>query len=383
MVRIFIAIKDIICRSIEHFLRLKRKKIILFVVRNEIMFSYAYEVYKLLENDVRLSLWFCFATPAQCIDLQKIKKRHRIRSIHYFFAKKINWDLILYPDHQQGFLEQCPKIYIGHGLNSGKLVDGQDYVFSKGAYDETGCMIYQKIFRHSEFVAQSLIQRYPQFKAKVKVVGSLTLDGLEAVTVDKDKELKLFNFDISKKTILIVSTWGAHSLIQSRGEEVLSELPDILKDYNVILSLHLNNFTNAYYRSAVDWKSAINAVEGIAGFYFVKPGESSYRLLPLADLMVTDMTSLGLYYTILKRPIIYYKHPDERLGAGSLITELQKVAPVVNELKGLRSKIERGFKDFDVSRLDRFTQEVFSFYGQAWMRHKEEIYDSLSLTAKE
>lgn len=374
VVRALIYLKGIVCRIIERSLRNKKERLVLFAVRNEIMFHYAYAIYERLKSDKRLKVLFCFVTPEQFVNLAKVKAEYRVPGIPFFFARKIKWDLIVFPDHHYGFLPKCPKIYIGHGLSTSRIVDGDDYVFGRRAYDERGQMIYRKIFWPSEFVAEQIQEKLPQFTPFIKVTGSLLLDAMPSLVSDREKELKRLGLDPAKKTVLIASTWREESLIQSSAMDLARELPSVLAQYNVILSIHLNNFT----KGKIEWQGYLAQVKH-KNFYRIDPTEYVYPFLPLADLLVMDITSLGLFYTIFERPVVYFKQPGMSYGVGDTLGQLEDAAYVIDDLVDLRSRIDQGFKNFDPRRMRSFTEKVFSHRGMAWQRHQEEIYDSLSL----
>ena len=95
-------------------LKYKKKKDILFPIRNELMFQYAYEIQKVLESDQRLRLWYCCINPDLFLNFPQVRIKYSLKTLPYKIARWIKWDLVLYPDHGSCFRADTSKIYTGH-----------------------------------------------------------------------------------------------------------------------------------------------------------------------------------------------------------------------------------------------------------------------------
>ena len=362
-------------------LKFKTRKDILFVIENELMFKYAYEVYQQLSGDKRVRLWFCVVYPERFNDVSEMKKRFKAGIVPYGLARRIKWDLILYPNHGPYFRNDCPKIYIGHGLGSGKVGRIKDhYVFGKYSLNGNGRVIYKKIFLAGEHVKEQVRKHYPVFYPHVKVVGSLLGDRLVNADIQNSVRSTAPNLDRGKKTVMLASSWGPHSLIQSQKNKIARGVRNLAGEYNVVISLHPNNFNKIHFEG-VDLAQLFSEMEH-ENVHIQKPGDDGHLLLPFADVLVTDMTSLGLYFPLLNKPIIFYDSPGQEYFPDSLNQELRKASHVTRDVSDLRSDVREALKNFDKEKMEGLAERTFSYRGRARERYSYEIYESLGLKQK-
>ncbi len=366
--------------AVEAFaLKFKRTRDVLFPVDNELMLTYALQVSRLLEKDRRLRLWFCPHSPGHFRDLGQTVKEHGLRTVPYGLARWLPWDLIVYPCHAPHLRPGRPSIYVGHGLSSGKSVNGKHYVFSNNSTDTEGRVIYDKIFTSSEFLSGQIREHYPEFWPAIRVVGSLLIDEVLSQRPDREDVMRAHGLDPAKKTVMITSSWGPCSLIQSRGEELVKIIPGLCRDYNVVLSLHCNNFSAVHYQG-LDMDALLSAVQGrVQGLYVMPPAFSSQDVLPWVDLMVHDMTSLALYFPFFKKPMLYFDHPDLEFTSSGLIAELKKVVPNFRDPQELPRLVADNMSGRLPAGFGRLTEMISSYPRAAGRRYLEEIYGSLGM----
>lgn len=358
--------------------RLTPTKNVLFVVHNEIMFQCAYEIDRAMGSDSRVKLWYCIVPPARATVWSRLKKQYQIRTVSHRLARKVKWDLIVFPDHSGAFRPECVKIYAGHGIESGKKVKGTTYVFGPRSVDVAGNQIYQKIFCTSEYIRAQVEGAHPEFSPRVRVVGSLLADRLWQQTPNREELLGSMSLDVERKTVFICSTWGPDSLVQAAGETLVAEIDRLGLDHNVILSLHYLNYEGSRH-DRVNVDQMLSRIQA-QHFYLTKPDEEGgIFLLPLADILVTDTTSLGLYFPQYARPIIFYDIPSVQLDPVGLAAELRRTAYVIRDLSGLEHHISRCAANFRPDSMRELSSRIVSYQGRAAERHKKEIYDSLGL----
>lgn len=361
----------------------REKKDVLLVVQDEIMFSYVREIYENLKNDKRLRLWFKFLSPKRFNDQNQtlLKEKYQLQTVPKFVAKKGRWDLILLPAHYRGLPSDCKKILVGHSLTAGKKFQGKAYRFCYQARDNNNIIIYEKIFVESDSVAGQACRLYPEAKSKIRVVGSMHADNIKQYSYEKKNIFKRTRLDPNRLTVMVASTWGAHSLIQAQGETLENQIPEIADKYNLIISLHLRNFVHPTKgdRNCMHFLK-YNESKNV---HVISPGVEAFPLLANTDILVTDHTSLGLYFPPFHRPIITYINSDLDLDGTSMIPQLRKVSYQVGSLNNLVHEIEQAITTFDKDRMKVLSEKVCSYQGRAWERVREEIYDSLSLTEPE
>ncbi len=372
-------IKKIFYFAIDSLFIFKKKKYVLFVVRNEIMFSYARPIYEHLNNDKRLRIYFCFPAPQDFLNenLEKLRKIHKFKTFHYPLARFLKWDLIFFPDHWPYFRRDCRQIYIGHGVGSSKKVGGESYVYGRRSCHADNTIIYDKIFTRSEYEHKRIEKYYPRFYSRSKVVGSLLVDEIKRFTLLKDEILRKINFSSEKKILMVVSTWGPFSFIQTKGLEFISKIPDIADKYNIIISIHHNNF-EAKYSGGQNWQDLLGRIK-CKNVFTILDAREPYYLLANADILLTDITSLGLYFPILERPIIFFDNENVRLEPDCLTLELRKVSYVIKDLANIKSDIVKAIETFSPEKMKELSSKIFSYIGSSWQRYAQEIYDSLSM----
>jgi len=365
---------------LDLFMMTQRKKWIVFVVQNELMFQYAYEIYKIIYEDEQLNIMFCFALKKRFLSYGKIRKNYSVKSMPLWIARHLKWHLILFPCHfERNFRKESQKIYSEHALPAGKKINGESYAYGSLSLDKNGQVIYQKIFISSHHAADLIKEYYPLFYPHVRVVGSLLLDKLS----NRADQVLVPKKDPDKKTIMFVSTWGLHSLIQAQGINLVEEMLRLSEHYNLILSPHFHN-----YHSNKKWPVDMREIEkqlAQTNVFVVQPNSGSNGTLSFladTDLLITDSTSVCLYYPQFCRPIIYYNNSDVQYTKYSLMIDLKEISYSVSEIKNMKWHINCAFDQFSSEAMRVFAEKVSSYPGKSEARYKEEIYDSLNFLDK-
>lgn len=357
----------------------RNQKYILFIVQNEVMFRSVCKIYEIVKGDQRFCFWFYFLGDKWFYENNRevIIHKNRLPVVSKFLVKRFKWDLVIQPSHYRWLWKGCKRIFVNHGLGSGKKIGAETYVFGSHARDRDNEIIYHKIFVNSHFVAEKIKESYPDYYPRIRVVGDLDVDDLPNYSLQKEDLFGQAGLDINRPTILIASTWGPLSLIQNQAIELVEKIPEITANYNLIFSVHLNNFL---VKINGDWKGR-PLIENLycKNVYLMKTDENRFPLLANADLLITDSTALGLYFPFLGRPIIYYDCPELEFCGVSLIPELRRVSHVVKDFSKIELEIEYAFAHFDRNKMQSLCEKICSYRGRARERFKEEIWDSLTL----
>jgi len=360
-------------------LKRKTKKDVLLVVTNEIMFAYARPIYDNLARDRKIRPWLCFCSPYRFRkqNLARIRSKKRFRTILFAVARRLKWDLVLYPLHHRRFRADCKKIYVGHSMMVGKAAGGESYKYGRHTRDENNNLVYDKIFAAGAHEKEMTRRLYPEIHPTVRVVGSLLADGLLASVGEKSKILAGLGFDVNRKTIMVASTWGPHSFAQNLGAEFMEGVGCLLKTYNIIFSVHQHNFLPKC-SPKINWSELARRTK-LSDFHISTNNEESISLLLAADLLVTDHTSLSLYYLLLHRPIVFYENANVEYLPGTSIVELKKVAHIIRDIDNIEQDIRHAFDNCNVKEIAEAAAKVCDHQNRAWGRYKEEIYDTILL----
>lgn len=365
--------------SIKRGLTYRNKKCVLIVISHRILFQYAEPVQQLLEANPLIKVKYCFNTYNKEgeEDVQKLAGSLKGKLIPHSVAKLYQWDLIIFPDHGKFFRKECPKFRIEHGVYSGKTVDGKSYFFGDTSFDDDNNVRYDKLLVSSKFVKKIGLSISEKFKGRIKVVGNILADDFIESCEELPSLPESFQHDKDKKTIMFTSTWGGISLWQNCGKQLLEHLPTLSERYNCIVSAHVLNFTNSAEDAAL-WDSAAKKYEN-SNVYLVEYGADPLKLMAHCDLVISDMTSLALYFPLKERPIIYFDIPNERLSKKGLIHQLKKAAYCIHDFATIEQDIENAITDFDPTKIKKLVKRSFSKKNRARECFLKESYRTLKL----
>lgn len=171
-------------------------------------------------------------------------------------------------------------------------------------------------------------------------IGFPKTDALLNGTLNRQTLLEKFGFDGSRPVILYAPTGQKRNSLETMGKAVLKKLTKA-DEFDIILKTH------DHPKKAVDWGSKLNRFEGphfrITGDLDVIP------LLFLADLLITDASSVSSEYSLLDRPMVFLDVPEliERAKAknGAMVdmdTWGRKGGAIVSDPKKVTKAIRRG-----------------------------------------
>ena len=360
--------------------RFKKKTHVLYVAKNKLMFNNIIDIHQAMKADPLLVNIVCFAKPNLFSEdeITNLKQAYQLKTIPYKWAKYLNWDLIVFPDHNPEFRETCKKVYINHGIFTGVQFHGQYYEFSGGARNTKNEIIYDKIFVSSEYLEIELQKRLPELNGIIKSVGNIFIDEIINSKENKKRVFQTLNFNNKLKTIMLVSTWGDNSLIQSQGEQLLKQVASLSEHYNIILSLHLNCYRKEHSEGK-DWLELLQTCNR-KNVFLVPPGGKIFDLFQYVDLYVADRTSLSLYFSIMQKPMVLFNNDKLILNDLSLMKKIRAIVPLIDNIDILSVKtINAYIANFNKSELHKLSEYTSSYQGESLTRHVNEIYDTLNL----
>lgn len=363
---------------------LKRRKEVLLVAQNELMFSYCHLIYRLLRGDDRLRIYFVFPHIAYFSrsNILSLKKRYKIKTVPPKVASLCHWDLIIYPDHGwfMPYKRDLKKIYVGHGLIAGAAsgtINGEiwsfDYRHTLRAGHEP---FYDKIFVPSEYIRQIGIKQYPKLKDIIVATGSLMFDDFLKALSKKNKNP--CQDSGQGKNVMIVSTWGKHSLIQRHGEALIEQIRLLHRKYNFIISLHPSNFLKDH-SEGIDWKERMVELERLYGVRTIFSPLDWKSHLAKADLLIVDHSSMFMFFLAADRPILHQKINGAVLNEGSPVYLLMEKAYTIENFEDLGRKIEEADKNYKKGTFNELLANVVSHTGSADREYRRIIYSLLNL----
>lgn len=285
------------------------------------------------------------------------------------------WDLIIFADHNntRWFHPDIPKINYGHGLTSGKTHGpGGSWHFGQNALDNHGRPLYHVMFVESAHFRNIALGENPALDGTLAVVGSLTADRLLALDQQRNDVQRKLGIGLKKPVFVIFSTWGPGSLLQRFGLAVLNQLPDLAQQYQIFLIIHpLNDQDEFPDKLAILERLEEYKRGGLA--LRVEPDESWVPYLAAADIVLTDHTSLSLYYALLERPLFFVPLDTNAITQESVIWEFYKLQKPYSPDISLMEQLQQVTRNFSIEKHRAAVNLVLDERGHARERICAEI----------
>ena len=180
-------------------------------------------------------------------------------------------------------------IYVPHDVNSSNLT------FHKNALDHFDT-IFTSGFKNKEEIKERE-EKYALPSKKLVEWGSGVIDNMTESYLELSKEKKA-----GKKTILIAPSWQKDNIFDSCIEEMLDEL--IQTDYQVIVRPHPQYVR--HFEGRVDLLAEKYKKDGVE----FQKDFSSNKTVYMADLLVTDWSSISLEYAFSTlKPVLFINTP--------------------------------------------------------------------------
>ncbi len=361
--------------------RFSRKKNILMVCSGTQTVEHLSEIWELLKHDQNLKFYLFVTTPIRPQGMyQRISSKLNVSEIGVLKLMLMRWDLIILPDHLHFIscwnLFYWPTLRIPHGM-AGKRVDGESWFFGKHCFNENGEIPYTRILVYSEAEMRLAITYNPLFKDKVVVAGNLKSDSLFMKLKNRDKIRNQMGLQQEETLILIVSTFGPTSLMNTIGEVLLSEAAHLSSQFRFALCIHP-------LEHAIKIDEEFNWLEYLSklrskGFLVLEPSEDWEYYMLACDILLTDHTSLSLYGVSLGKSFIYVPIPETAIEKNGFIWELMNISPLLSsDASNLEDCIVRAKNSYCKDKLKNLNGKFCSFSGEANVITKSAIYDILN-----
>ncbi len=366
------------------FYRKDRKKVLL-VAQNNVAVIHIHPISMLLCNNKRevqqfiTTDWF----PARETTKDDLNT-HCSKYINIIFALVLYWDLIIFVNHPWGFgiwfAPFIKKIYINHGLHTGKINNrqGEDGVYGPCRVNRPFKRpYYQCMLVSSEHEKKQAIFENPFLKDRLYVAGFLKADNLVKQNYQREAIRHKLNLSPHTVVIHIISTWGSHSLMQTIGEELLDEAVRLADKTNCqfIFSLHPRHdeFGDIQSRFRNDILDNFEK-KGLT----VNRGLDWEEYVIAADCAISDHSSLSLYYFLLNKPVSYIKVQSTEYLEDYLFNFLNQNFPCLNQANELVAIVHQLMtNDFKVP-INKVKKMILSHQGKSAERYLQKIEQLLN-----
>jgi CDP-glycerol glycerophosphotransferase (TagB/SpsB family) len=214
---------------------------------------------------------------------------------------------------------------------------------------------------------------------RLRHVGFAKTDRLTNGTLDARATREKHGLDPARPTVLYAPSWGAESSLDQYGEALLAALAGW--GGNTLVKLHDNAYDPRYARR--DWRAFL---DGLTGPRFAAP--RVWDVIPLmhaADLLITDISSVGFEFLQVDRPLLFMDFPGQlvRWENADLETWGRKTGTLVQQPAALPAAIDRALasprEQSDIRRAA--CADIYFNVGRATDAGMAELYGLLGLAA--
>ncbi|MBO0801601.1 MAG: hypothetical protein J2P25_00785 [Nocardiopsaceae bacterium] len=217
----------------------------------------------------------------------------------------------------------------------------------------------------------------PEAANRCVVVGDLAYDRMVASLPLRERYRRALGIAPSQRLVVVTSTWGTGSLIESWRElpaRLAGELPR--DEYKVALVLHPNVWTWHGDYSLRLWLSRARA----AGLMVMPPEGSWQSLLIAADLVIGDHGSVTLYGAALDRPVLLAgDYAKATVVPGTPPGKLAGTADRLIDGPPLSGQVTAAISAHDRGRFDFLVARMFARRGEAAETLRDFLYSRLRL----
>jgi CDP-glycerol glycerophosphotransferase (TagB/SpsB family) len=173
------------------------------------------------------------------------------------------------------------------------------------------------------------------------------------------------------QVLLIFSTWGPDSLIQRFGTILLEDIFKVSETYKVYLLIHPLNDRNEFPDK--DTIFEFLELHHDRAVRRVDPFVSFLPYLVAADVVLTDHTSLFLYYALLKKPYLFVPLLTEYIEHESLILKFYRLQERYDPNLPLGNQLDCAIKNFPAKQHKEIAKLLIDESGYAKQRIRDEI----------
>ncbi len=203
---------------------------------------------------------------------------------------------------------------------------------------------YDTVFALGPYMVRRYVERgfFEAGDPRLRPIGFAKTDRLTNGTLDAAATRAGLGLDPGRPTVLYAPSWGEESSLDKMGEPLLRALQ--AWGGNTIVKLHDNAFDRRYAKT--DWRALLDA---LAGPRFAAP--RVWDVVPLmhaADLLITDISSVGFEFLQLDRPIVFMTFENQLRrweGRADLETWGRRIGACVGSPAELPAALDRELAD--------------------------------------
>lgn len=314
---------------------------ILFVAKDRLALDYALSQAVAVARLPNVGLFVTAPRRLRKLCLDRLRETARaVTFVPLSRALLCRWNLICFPSHFLGplFHPASPKVYTSHGIQSGSCVfGGRSYAYGWKALRNCDSTYYDAIFAtHDAERNVALAEPWGDKLAdKIKVVGNVAASELLRRNDQREVVRRGLGIAPDRRVLTFMSTWDGGCLLEQVGTQLLREASALRQEYELFVSAHPRALARSEFRALV-------AKFREQGVTIVPTGPEAWRdYLVATDVVVTDRTSLGLYFALLRRPMAFVPLREDAFANDGSILDLYRRHPRITPGHPLLPQVNR------------------------------------------
>jgi hypothetical protein len=209
--------------------------------------------------------------------------------------------------------------------------------------DNMGCDHYFLVgpYMHRRFVESGLLAADDP---RAVPIGFMKTDRLLDGTLTRERELRRLGLDGTRPVLLYAPTGQRHNSLETMGEDVIRRLAATGR-FDVLIKPH-----DHPKRKTIDWFERLAPLEDDHCRVLRDP--DVIPLLFVADLLISDASSVSSEYSVLDRPMVFLDVPKLIANAGKSETSMldldtwgRRAGAIVGEPDAVTDAVDAGLED--------------------------------------
>lgn len=355
---------------------------VLLVVQTLLTYNVLQEYSKALVCDPRVDLFITLAEEKFSDGAREAVANSPFETISLTKARSISWDLVIFAAHGAAphFSPKIPKMRILHGIGRpAKFVNGEPYSYSSQyTVRPDGKPVYDWLLEPSAHTAQLVVDRLPQLRDAMRVVGSLEMDRMLRLQNQRRTIRKALGIGDGDVAILMSSAWGPHGLLEQFGHELLQQVNQLPRRFKLLVTAHPHvwigdgSIPSAWARRLDELPPSRARVCG--------RGQDWAPYLVAADVGLFDYSSIAIYMSALAIPTVAVPISQGIIDPTSTSAMLRAVSPLWSPGMSLKSTVTHAIESFDAQLFAEERDAICAYRGESQSRVREVLYQALGLT---
>ena len=291
-----------------------------------------------------------------------------VHMMHNLVARYFPFDLYMSADFSIDARFARRKAHMFHGLSF------KNHAVSPRARD------FDAVFLVGPYMERRFIERgvFEAGDPRMRQVGMPKLDCLLDGSLDREAILDELGCRPDRPTVLYAPTWGSTSSMRAMGQDVIRNLCGC--GLNLLVKLHDNLYDPR--KNEVRWADRLAELAHLD--LTVVRSRNVVPLQFVADVLISDASSVAYEYLLLDRPILFLAFPgqfEKVKHRADLETWGRKVGMTVDDAGGIATAVESALSDPSRQHETRrqAAQDLFFNPGRATERAVAEVYRLLEL----